>query len=236
MLRRISEHDDPSLVAIVPLRPRLEAAPRTGVGLPSLSVGRHPSNDVVLNSTGIPLLLSRFHSSITFDGEQFTLVDRVNTNGTYVRAPTQRAAARSCACTHVTCAVCRIAAHTFVLLQRCCGVLCLPLLLHSFPSSPGERRPAASLGTAHLARWRHRVVRWTCKCACGSRKGALLPGRKATIGPENREHCVSTRAARVTPEPSQDAAASSSVCACPLLSDALLLRSSWSSCPFTGPP
>jgi hypothetical protein len=98
MLRRISEHDDPSLVAIVPLRPRLEAAPRTGVGLPSLSVGRHPSNDVVLNSTGIPLLLSRFHSSITFDGEQFTLVDRVNTNGTYVRVLRRsvlRAAART---------------------------------------------------------------------------------------------------------------------------------------------
>ena len=86
MLRRISEHTDPELVQEVVLRPRLEAAPRTGVGLPSLSVGRHPSNDVVLQSSGVPLLLSRYHSTITFDGEQFTLVDKSNTNGTYVNS------------------------------------------------------------------------------------------------------------------------------------------------------
>lgn len=92
MLRRISDHNDPALVTVVPLRPRLEAAPRTGLGLPALSVGRHPSNDVVLSSTGIPLLLSRYHSAITFDGEQFTLVDKSNTNGTYVRRPNSHGA------------------------------------------------------------------------------------------------------------------------------------------------
>ena len=86
MLRRISELVDPELVTEILLRPLLEAAPRTGLGLPTVSVGRHPSNDVVLQSSGIPLLLSRFHSAITFDGEQYTLVDKTNTNGTYVRA------------------------------------------------------------------------------------------------------------------------------------------------------
>ena len=86
MLRRISEQVDPELATEIRLRPLLEAAPRTGQGLPALSVGRHPSNDVVLQSSGIPLLLSRFHSAITFDGEQYTLVDKSNTNGTYVRA------------------------------------------------------------------------------------------------------------------------------------------------------
>ncbi len=103
MLRRISEHQDPQLLREVLLRPRLEAAPRTGLGLPSLTVGRHPSNDVVLQSSGIPLLLSRFHSVVTFDGEQFTVVDKSNTNGTYVRAracshaPAARACVAECA-------------------------------------------------------------------------------------------------------------------------------------------
>jgi len=86
MLRRISEHHDATLLRSIDLRTLLDAAPRTGQSLPSLSLGRHPSNDVVLQSSGIPLLLSRFHSLITYDGEQYTVVDRSNTNGTYVRA------------------------------------------------------------------------------------------------------------------------------------------------------
>ena len=86
MLRRVTEHDDPELLRVLPLQPRLEERPRTGAGLPSLRVGRHPNNDVVLTSTGIPLLLSRQHALITYDGEQFTLVDLDTTNGTYVRA------------------------------------------------------------------------------------------------------------------------------------------------------
>ena len=87
MLRRVTEHDDPELLRELPLQPRLEEAPRTGAGLPSLRIGRHPNNDVVLTSAGIPLLLSRQHALVTYDGEQFTLVDLDTTNGTYVRAP-----------------------------------------------------------------------------------------------------------------------------------------------------
>ena len=68
MLRRVTEHDDPELLRVLPLQPRLEERPRTGAGLPSLRVGRHPNNDVVLTSTGIPLLLSRQHALITYDG------------------------------------------------------------------------------------------------------------------------------------------------------------------------
>ena len=86
MLRRVTEHDDPELLRVLPLQPRLEEQPRTGAGLPSLRIGRHPNNDVVLTSAGIPLLLSRQHALITYDGEQFTLVDLDTTNGTYVRA------------------------------------------------------------------------------------------------------------------------------------------------------
>ena len=85
MLRRITEHIDPGLPHEVALQPRLDAAPRTGHGLPSLRIGRHPNNDVVLTSAGIPLLLSRQHAVITYDGEQFTVVDLDTTNGTYVR-------------------------------------------------------------------------------------------------------------------------------------------------------
>lgn len=84
MLRRITEHDDPDLLRILPLQPRLEAQDPTGAGLPNLRVGRHPNNDLVLTSVGIPLLLSRQHALITYDGEQFTLVDLDTTNGTYV--------------------------------------------------------------------------------------------------------------------------------------------------------
>jgi hypothetical protein len=85
MLRRITEHVDPGLPREVVLQPRLEEQPRTGTGLPSLRIGRHPNNDIVLTSAGIPLLLSRQHAVITYDGEQFTVVDLDTTNGTYVR-------------------------------------------------------------------------------------------------------------------------------------------------------
>ena len=83
---RITEHIDPGLPRVLPLQPRLEEQPRTGLGLPSLRVGRHPNNDIVLTSAGIPLLLSRQHAVVTYDGEQFTVVDLDTTNGTYVRA------------------------------------------------------------------------------------------------------------------------------------------------------
>ena len=85
MLRRVTELDEGSLPRVVPLLPMLQAQP-LGWSLPSLRVGRHPNNDVVLNCVGQPLLLSRRHALITFDGEQFTLVDLDTTNGSYVRA------------------------------------------------------------------------------------------------------------------------------------------------------
>jgi pSer/pThr/pTyr-binding forkhead associated (FHA) protein len=86
MLRRITEHVDPGLPREVPLQPRLEEQQPTGRGLPQLRIGRHPNNDIVLTSGGIPLLLSRQHAVITYDGEQYTVVDQDTTNGTYVRA------------------------------------------------------------------------------------------------------------------------------------------------------
>ena len=85
MLRRVTEHEEESLPRVVPLLPRLQAQP-LGRSLPTLRVGRHPNNDVVLNCAGQPLLLSRRHALITFDGEQFTLADLDTTNGSYVRA------------------------------------------------------------------------------------------------------------------------------------------------------
>ena len=85
MLRRVTDHEEENLLRVVPLLPRLLVQP-LGQTLPNLRVGRHPNNDVVLTCPGLPLLLSRQHAVITFDGEQFTLVDLDTTNGSYVRA------------------------------------------------------------------------------------------------------------------------------------------------------
>ena len=86
MLRRITDLE-PEMPREILLLPRLQAAPRTGLGLPTLRVGRGPNNDVVLSSAGIPLLLSRQHAVFTYDGEQFVVKDLEATNGTYVRGP-----------------------------------------------------------------------------------------------------------------------------------------------------
>ena len=60
-------------------------------GRKSVLIGRHPTNDICLESTQIPLLLSRFHSFIEYqvvDGQpKYLLGDRRTTNGTYVRPP-----------------------------------------------------------------------------------------------------------------------------------------------------
>jgi hypothetical protein len=100
MLRRITEHVDPGLPREVLLQPRLEEQAGTGRGLPQLRIGRHPNNDIVLTSAGIPLLLSRRQAVITYDGEQYIVVDQDTTNGTYVRAraATQQHPARCAAC------------------------------------------------------------------------------------------------------------------------------------------
>ena len=87
MLRRITEHVDPGLPRELPLQPRFDALQPDGTGLPALRLGRHPNNDIVLTSAGIPLLLSRQHALIDYDGEQYSVVDLDTTNGTYVRAP-----------------------------------------------------------------------------------------------------------------------------------------------------
>ena len=96
MLRRVTEHEDEGLLRVVPLLPRLLQQP-LGRSLPNMRVGRHPNNDVVLVSAGLPLLLSRQHAVITFDGEQFTLVDLDTTNGSYVRGARARASRARCA-------------------------------------------------------------------------------------------------------------------------------------------
>ncbi len=85
MLRRITEHDDPNLLREINLQPMFEALEHTGRGLPQLRLGRHPSNDIMITSAGIPLLMSRNQVVITYDGEQHTVIDQNSTNGTYVR-------------------------------------------------------------------------------------------------------------------------------------------------------
>jgi predicted component of type VI protein secretion system len=94
MLRRITEHVDPGLPRLVRLQPALELQPLTQTSFPTVKIGRHPDCNFVLTSAGIPLLLSRQHAEITFDGEQFVLSDLDTTNGTYVRAPASRRARR----------------------------------------------------------------------------------------------------------------------------------------------
>lgn len=51
-------------------------------------VGRHPANDIVLDSLRIPLLLSRFHARIELKRDDGVIVisDANTTNGTYVRS------------------------------------------------------------------------------------------------------------------------------------------------------
>lgn len=85
--RRISEHVDPGLPRVVDVQRIVESRPHTGRGLPFARIGRHPNNEVVFTSAGVPLLLSRQHAVCTFDGEQLTIVDLNTTNGTYVRGP-----------------------------------------------------------------------------------------------------------------------------------------------------
>jgi pSer/pThr/pTyr-binding forkhead associated (FHA) protein len=83
MLRRITEHH-PELLRDVYLRPQLDAQALTGLRLPQLSIGRHTNNDVVLTFHAIEGLLSRQHAVITYDGEQYVVVDQGSTNGTMV--------------------------------------------------------------------------------------------------------------------------------------------------------
>jgi pSer/pThr/pTyr-binding forkhead associated (FHA) protein len=97
MLRRITEHVDPGLPRDVELLQLLLRQPVTpGVGLPGVTIGRHPRSNIVLSAVSIPLLLSRDHAEITYDGEQFVVKDLDTTNGTYVR-PARRLRRAACA-------------------------------------------------------------------------------------------------------------------------------------------
>jgi pSer/pThr/pTyr-binding forkhead associated (FHA) protein len=100
MLRRLSSSDE-GLAEVIRLRQRLETLAPDGRGLPSLSIGRQVSgNSVVLVSPSLPLLLSRLHATVSYDGENFTLSDRNTTNGTYVRWDGFRRVALACERVH----------------------------------------------------------------------------------------------------------------------------------------
>lgn len=96
-LVRITPHVDPGLPDAVEVQEIIEQKPLTGRGLPHARFGRHPNSDVTMTSAGIPLLLSRQHAVLAFDGESLTVVDLETTNGTYVRGPLRcaRAPARA---------------------------------------------------------------------------------------------------------------------------------------------
>jgi ABC-type multidrug transport system ATPase subunit len=53
----------------------------------AIAIGRHPDNDLVLEGTGI----SRFHGEIRHDGDQYSIVDRESSYGTYVNGERIRA-------------------------------------------------------------------------------------------------------------------------------------------------
>lgn len=87
MLHRITDHDDAQLARTIDLRTPLMArarAPAPLAHMPLILIGRHPTNNVVITTPGMPLLVSRQHAAIAFDGAQYTLYDLNTTNGTYV--------------------------------------------------------------------------------------------------------------------------------------------------------
>ena len=96
MLHRITQHSDHLVPRVIDLRPMFAAkAPLVANNaLPTLRVGRHPECDVVLTYPYLPLMLSRYHAELLFNGEDYTVRDLGTTNGTYVRFP-RDAAARS---------------------------------------------------------------------------------------------------------------------------------------------
>eukprot|EP00976_Prorocentrum_cordatum_P055514 1120103-Prorocentrum_minimum.AAC.4 len=53
-------------------------------GSGEISIGRHPTNDIVFSSSRLPLLLSRFHAYIGKNAHGFYCGDKNTTNGTYV--------------------------------------------------------------------------------------------------------------------------------------------------------
>jgi pSer/pThr/pTyr-binding forkhead associated (FHA) protein len=62
-----------------------------GEGPQSIRAGRHPSNDVILDTDSPPLLCSRFHSLLQYDHavQACVVVDLGSSNGTFVRLPSR---------------------------------------------------------------------------------------------------------------------------------------------------
>ena len=90
MLHRVSAREDPRLPRLLRLRAALDAKPLTGAGLPRVSFGRAEGVDFNLNATGFPVVVSRRHATVSFNGELYRLEDNDACNGTYVRAPRPR--------------------------------------------------------------------------------------------------------------------------------------------------
>ena len=92
MLHRVTARDDPHLPRVLRLRERLDSKPLTRSGLPSVTIGRsEANNDFALHCEGFPIVVSRRHATVTFDGEEYRLQDNNACNGTVVRC---QAAAR----------------------------------------------------------------------------------------------------------------------------------------------
>ena len=86
-LRCISDTNDarvPRLIHLTPLvnRHRVGAYERV-----IMRVGRHPLNEIQLDSVEMPLLLSRFHAYLFHERDRLSVMDQDTTNGTYVRTP-----------------------------------------------------------------------------------------------------------------------------------------------------
>lgn len=87
MLQRITTLEDARLPRVLRLRAALDALPLSGAGLPRVSLGRAEGTTFRLGcSTDFPVVVSRHHATVSFDGEDFRLEDDDACNGTYVRA------------------------------------------------------------------------------------------------------------------------------------------------------
>eukprot|EP00959_Pyramimonas_sp_CCMP1952_P472906 9500826-Pyramimonas_sp.AAC.2 len=67
------------------LEESLEALLERGNG--EISIGRHPTNEIVFNSSRVPRLLNRFHAYIQKNANGFYCGDKNTANGTYVSFP-----------------------------------------------------------------------------------------------------------------------------------------------------
>ena len=89
MLRLVTDYPGTDAPRVIKLRERMAAqlAETTAPDLPTMRFGRDSHqgiNDVVLKCTNVPLMMSRRHADITYDGEKYTLKDNETVNGTYV--------------------------------------------------------------------------------------------------------------------------------------------------------